>query len=488
MENNKYPKVVIFGRTNVGKSTLFNCLTEKRMALASDIEGTTRDSIIGEVEWENKCFELIDTGGIMDLRFLDQSKTQKKKQEKEKGESADTVDDIDMQVQHQASDYIEKASMILFLVDSRDGILPQDKKMILMIKKMLPNTKNVLLVANKVDSEKQRKELAEFNKLGIGEPVPVSAVSGSGTGDLLDTILEKFEDLDIELGPRCEVEVQKKIDSINVGIVGKPNVGKSSLINSILGEERIIVSSVAHTTREPQNTYIEYKDEIINLIDTAGISKSGQKSAKHIKTKNTLEKLSITKTLSSLANADICLLMIDIKEGITHQEARIVQKIIENKISIIIVANKWDLVEDKDTKEYTRVIYDHLPFVRWAPIQFVSALTGSKVHNILDLVLEVSEARKTMVSDNALSKFLQKIIKRHKPAKAKGTKHPYVYELRQVNTDPPRIIVRIGSKDTIHFSYVRFIENRIREKFGFLGTPLNMSIEKNKRVHGQEEK
>jgi GTPase len=485
---NKYPKIVIFGRTNVGKSTLFNCLTEKKLALASDIEGTTRDSIIGEVEWDNKCFELIDTGGIMDLKFLNQSKTAKKKLEKTKMDFVDTVDDIDMQVQQQASDYIKKAKLILFVVDARDGVMPQDKEMILIIKKMLPNIKNVLLVANKVDSLKQRKELAEFNKLGIGEPIAISATTGSGTGDLLDIIVDKFKELKIKTIPRCEVEAQKKIDSINVGIIGKPNVGKSSLINSILEEDRIIVSSVAHTTREPQNTYIEYKDEIINLIDTAGISKRGQKSAKHLKTKNTLEKLSITKTLSSLANADICLLMIDINDGITHQEARIVQSIIENRISLIIVANKWDLIEHKDTKEYTSFIYDHLPFVRWAPIQFVSALTGSKVHNILDLVLEVDKARKTQVSDNALSKFLQKIIKRHKPAKAKGTKHPYVYELRQINTNPPKILVRIGSKDTIHFSYVRFIENRIREKFGFLGTPLNMSIEKNKRVHGQEEK
>jgi len=484
----KYPKVVIFGRTNVGKSTLFNCLTEKKLALASEIEGTTRDSIIGEVEWDNKCFKLIDTGGIMDLKFMDQSKTAKKKIQKSEINSIETVETINMKVQQQASDYIKKAKLILFMIDSRDGILPQDKEMVLTMKKMLPDTKNILLIANKVDSPKQRKELAEFNKLGIGEPIPVSAISGVGTGDLLDIIIDKFKKLKIKIGPRGEKEVLKKIDSINIGIVGKPNVGKSSLINSILGEERIIVSSVAHTTREPQNIYIEYNKKTINLIDTAGISRRGQQSAKHIKRKNTLEKLSITKTLSSLANADICLLMIDINEGITHQEARIVQSIVENKISLIIVANKWDLIEHKDTKTYTRSIYDSLPFVRWAPIQFVSALTGSKVQNILDLILEVDKARKIEVSDNALSKFLQKIIKRHKPAKAKGTKHPYVYELRQIKTDPPKILIRIGSKDTIHFSYVRFIENRIREKFGFLGTPLNMSIEKNKRVHGQEEK
>lgn len=485
---NKYPKVVIFGRTNVGKSTLFNCLTEKRMALASDIEGTTRDSIIGEVEWDNKCFSLVDTGGIMDLRFLDQSKAKKKKSIKTIEDSSDSIDNIDMKVQHQASDYVKKAKLILFVVDAHDGILPQDKEMILMVKKMLPSTENILLVVNKVDSPKQRRDIAEFNKLGIGEPIPVSSISGSGTGDLLDIIIKKIKELKIKIGPRSEEELQKKIDSINVGIVGKPNVGKSSLINAILGEERIIVSSTAHTTREPQNTYIQYREETINLIDTAGISKRGQQSAKHIKKRNTLEKLSITKTLSSLANADICLLMIDVNEGITHQEARIVQEIVDNKISLIIVANKWDLIEHKDTKTFTASIYDSLPFVRWAPIRFISALTGSKVHNILDLILEVDKARKTEISDNALSKFLQKIIKRHKPSKAKGTKHPYIYELRQRNSNPPRILIRIGSKDTIHFSYVRFIENRIREKFGFLGTPIRMSIQKNKSVHGQEEK
>lgn len=483
-----YPKVVIFGRTNVGKSTLFNCLTEKKLALASAIEGTTRDIITTEIEWENKCFSLVDTGGIMDLKFLDQSNTQKKKDKKERADKTETIEDIDRQVQHKASDYLHKADIILFVVDVRDGLLPQDKEMVLTLKKMTQGKSNILLVANKADNPAQRKEISDFNKLGLGEPIPVSASTGSGTGDLLDIILDKFKELGIKLIPREEEERQKKIDSVNVAIIGKPNVGKSSLVNSIIGEEKIIVSSVAHTTREPQNTYIEYNNEIINLIDTAGISKRGQKSAKQIKVKNALEKLSITKTLKSLRGADICLFMIDIKEGITHQEARIVQKIVESQVSIIIVANKWDLIEDKDTKTNSALIYDSLPFIRWAPIQFISAKTGSKVHNVLDLVLEVDKARKTTIADNALSKFLQKIIKRHKPAKAKGTKHPYIYELRQISTNPPRILLRIGSKDTIHFSYVRFIENRIREKFGFLGTPLKMSIEKNKRVHGQEEK
>lgn len=479
-ESKKAAQVVIFGRTNVGKSTLFNCLTEKNKALVSNVEGTTRDSIIGEIEWGKKYFEIIDTGGIMDLKHLSRTK----KERKQALQHTNGVEDIDNKVQQQARDYIMNADLILFLVDSKDGILPQDKEMAMQLKKILPNTEHVVLVANKADSPMQRKTTAEFNKLGFGEPIAISAATGSGTGDLLDFVLERFRKLKIKTTKKPKEETEKKIDAINVNLIGKPNVGKSSLINSILGEERIIVSPVAHTTREPQDTYIEYQGKIINLIDTAGISKRGRKEAKRGKTKNELDKLSITKSLSSLNRTDICLLVIDINEGITLQESKIVEEIIKNRASLLIVANKWDLVEEKDTKAYTEMIRDHFPFIKWAPIQFVSAKTGSKVHNVLDLVLQIAEARKTEISENALSKFLQKIIHKHRPAKAKGTKHPYIHELKQSYTNPPKFSVRIGAKDTLHFSYVRFIENRIREKFGFFGTPIGMEILKNKRVHG----
>lgn len=473
-KTNEKPLVVIFGRTNVGKSTLFNCLTEKHKALVSSIEGTTRDSNIGEVEWQGKSFALIDTGGIIDIKFLADKKIKDS--------------DIDAKVQQQAKNYIKKAALIIFLVDTRDGLLPQDREMALLVKKLLPTDKKIILVANKADSPALRKEVSEFNKLALGEPIAISAANGSGTGDLLDEITKNLKKVRIKKETKKETEststeaiLNKKI---NVAIIGKPNVGKSSLINAILGEERIIVSSTPHTTREPQDTLIEHNGYGINMVDTAGISKQGQKGARQTKLKNTLEKLSIAKSLKILNKAQIALLLIDINEGITHQEAKLVEEILERKVSLIIVANKWDLVAERDTKIYKEKIYSSLPFVQWAPIQFISARTGEKVNKILDLIIAVAEERQTEVSENGLSKFLAKIIKIHKPAKAKGTKHPHITNFKQTNTNPPIFSITIGSKDTIHFSYLRFIENRLREKFGFLGTPITIFVDQKKHVHG----
>jgi GTPase len=229
---------------------------------------------------------------------------------------------------------------------------------------------------------------------------------------------------------------------------------------------------------------IEYKNYRINLVDTAGISKQGQKGARQQKLKNTLEKLSIEQSIKTLRRAQIALLVIDINEDITHQDAKLVEEILDQKVSIIIVANKWDLIEERDTKIYTKKIYSSFPFIQWAPIQFVSAHSGEKVQKIMDLIIAVSEGRATQVSENALSKFLGKIVKIHRPAKAKGTKHPHISSFIQVGNNPPLFSIHIGSKDTLHFSYIRFIENRLREKFGFLGTPITVFIDQKKHVHG----
>ncbi|RLC38974.1 ribosome biogenesis GTPase Der [Candidatus Falkowbacteria bacterium] len=464
------PSVVLFGRTNVGKSSLFNCLTEKRKALISNIEGTTRDANIGEVNWRGKNLELIDTGGIMDLKYLTEKKTK--------------TTDIEAKVQTRARDYIERADLILFLVDTKAGLLPQDKQMALYLKKILPFTDNIILVANKTDSPKLRREIAEFNKLSLGEPLPISAITGSGTGDLLDEIVKKIRKLKI---PSPSIIKNDEKETINVSIIGKPNVGKSSLVNAILENDKNIVSPTPHTTREPQDTLIEHNGALINLIDTAGISKKGQKGAKRLKVKNTLEKFSITKSLKTLKNSDIALLMLDINKTITHQDAKLVEEIVKTKTSLIVIANKWDTVKERNTKLYTQKIYTYLPFIKWAPIQFTSALTGEKVKKVLDIALKVSEERKTEIQANPLNKFLSRIVKKHAPAKGKGTKHPYVYELKQMGANPPIFAIRIGAKDNIHFSYLKFIENRLREKFGFLGTPLKMCIEKNKKIHGKKE-
>ncbi|MBU4600611.1 GTP-binding protein, partial [Patescibacteria group bacterium] len=337
-----------------------------------------------------------------------------------------------------------------------------------------------------------------------------SASSGSGTGDLLDIIIKQLpaqspitspltpllnrreepsgegddeDNLPSYLGGAgggTDMKAPDGASEVKVCIIGKPNVGKSSLINSILGYERVIVSAAPHTTREPQDTKIEYNNQIINLIDTAGINRKGTKT-------DGLEKYGIEKSLSALSKSDIALLVLDINKNITHQDAKLVEEIFDRKKSLIIVANKWDLIEERDTKRYTQYIYAQFPFARFAPIQFTSALTGEKTKKVLDLVLEIKEQRGKKLGDSQLNKFLVKIVKRHKPAKAKGTKHPRIYELKQTRSDPPKFELRIGPKDTLHFSYVRFIENRLREQYGFMGTPLTTRITKGRVVHGMHD-
>lgn len=464
------PLVVICGRTNVGKSTLFNCLTEKRQALVSNISGTTRDSNLGKVEWDGAEFRLVDTAGIVDYRYLRGMKIE---------------DNLDGRVQAQAISYLEKADLILFLADAKAGLMPEDRELSLEIKKKEKYSKKTLLVASKVDTLRHGADAAQFNKLGLGEPFLISAVSGLGTGDLLDVIIkklklkkikkEKFLDFEEE-EKKKEKELEDRNEEITVCLVGKPNVGKSSLLNSILGYERVIVSPIAHTTRESQDTKIEYKEKVIKLVDTAGMSRHGKKSAG-------LEKHGIDDSLSSLNKADIALFVIDLSEEITHQDLKIISEISERRKSLIIIANKWDKIKPKDQKHWTEIIYDRMPFVGFAPIQFISAKTGEKVGKIMDIVIEIAEQRKLQLSDSQCNKFLQHIVKIHKPSKGKGFKTPRIYEFKQIKTDPPLFTLRIGPNDDLHFSYVRFVENRLRERHGFLGTPIHIKISKAKKSH-----
>lgn len=462
----KLPLIVLFGRTNVGKSTLFNCLIEKKQAITADIEGTTRDSNINIVEWGGKKFELVDTGGIMDLKYLTEKKLK--------------TDDIEARVQKQARDFLSEADLILFLVDSRTGLLPQDRQMATVIKKNPKLTKKTLVIANKSDNMKLRTESAEFNKLGLGEPIPVSAANGSGTGDMLDIVIEKIKSPKKQAREKSQSKTEEKKPTINICIIGKPNVGKSSLLNSILGYERVIVSDVAHTTREPQDTDILYKDNELKLIDTAGISKKGTKT-------KGLQKFGIEKSLKALKNSDIALLVIDVNEKITHQDLKLIQEITDRKASFIIVANKWDLIKEKNTKEFSDYIYGKMPFAKYVPIQFTSALTKSKVNKILDLILKIKEQREKKIGDTQLDRFIKKLVKIHKPPKAKGTKRPRIYDLKQVHVDPPKFEVKIGAKDTLDNSYLRFIENRLREKYGFIGTPITVYVNQNPKIHGKHE-
>jgi len=462
MKNNEdnSPLVVICGRTNVGKSTLFNCLTEHNQALVSNIAGTTRDSNLGEVEWASCSFRLIDTAGILDWRHLLTKKN--------------PANDIDTQTQKQARSYLDRADLILLLVDAKAGLLPEDKELAVVIKKKSNYKNKTLLVANKVDAFKLASETAQFNKLALGEPLIISAANGLGTGDLLDIIVDKLKKSKKIIKPiKSAPEENQKI---NVCIIGQPNVGKSSLLNSILGYNRVIVSPIPHTTREPQNTEITYKDYKINLIDTAGISKQGKKSTG-------LEKPGILKSLKALNQADIALLVIDISQPLTRQDAKLIQEIADRQKSLVFIANKWDRVEIRETKKWTEVLYDKFPFAAWAPIQFISAKTGEKVNKILDLIITIAEQRKLSLSDSQTDKFLKNVVKIHRPAKGKGLKAPRIYEFRQIKTNPPAFILRIGPNDDLHFSYVRFVENRLRERHGFLGTPINITITKERKSH-----
>ncbi|MFA5184778.1 MAG: ribosome biogenesis GTPase Der [Patescibacteria group bacterium] len=452
------PLVAICGRTNVGKSTLFNCLTEKRQALVSDIAGTTRDSNLGIVEWANSAFDLVDTAGLLDSRALSTGKI--------------STDDIDSQTQKQARAYLDQADMILFLVDTKTGLLPEDKALAAGLKRNAKYRKKILVVANKVDSFKIASEAAQFNKLGLGEPFIISAASGLGTGDLLDIIIDRLD----KDRKNKKIPTNAAEKTVNACIIGKPNVGKSSLLNAILGYERVIVSPMPHTTREPQNTEIVYRGQRITLVDTAGISKQGHKSSG-------LEQYGIQKSLRSLDKADIALLVLDVSEPITHQDAKLIQEIVERGKSLFFIANKWDLVKMRDPKKMSEIIYDKLPFATWAPIQFISAKTGEKVNKLLDLILTIGDQRKLTLSDSQCEKFMKAVVKIHKPAKGKGLKAPRLYEFRQTKSNPPAFILRIGPNDDLHFSYVRFMTNRLRERHGFTGTPLHIRVTKDKKSH-----
>ncbi|MBN2854555.1 ribosome biogenesis GTPase Der [Patescibacteria group bacterium] len=457
-DKRELPLVALYGRTNVGKSTLFNCLTEKKQALVSNISGTTRDSNVGVVEWNNSAFEIVDTAGIIDYRYL--------------GKKIKS-DDLDEMVQAQAISYLEKASLLIFLADAKAGLMPEDVELARAINRSEKYKKKTILVINKVDNLKVETESAQFNKLGLGEPFSISAVSGLGTGDLLDLIVDK---IDKKRKNKLKESAKEKEDQINVCLVGKPNVGKSSLLNSILGYERVVVSPIAHTTRESQDTKITFKDKAIRLIDTAGISRQGKKG-------KGLEKFGIEKTFNSLERTDIALLMLDLSQEITHQDLKIIEEINNRRKSLMIIGNKWDKVEDRDTKKWTEFLRNRMPFVAYAPIQFISAKTGEKVSKIMDIILEIAEQRKLMLSPSQTEKFLKRVVKIHRPAKGKGTKPPRIYEFVQEKNNPPLFKLRIGPSDDLHFSYVRFMENRLRERHGFLGTPINIRVTKDKKSH-----
>ena len=387
MENS----VVIIGRANVGKSTLFNKLSEKRQAMVSDIPGTTRDLKYMKISWQGKEFELIDTGGFLAAQKKPLKKLTKKEQKKFKQQA---VDDIDRQVEQQARRALAQSNIVLFVVDAKEGLNPQDRQIANYLRKA--KDKQVVLVINKCDNPKIREQVAEFHKLGLGEPVLVSAANGSGTGDLLDLVT-------------CQMTKNKqfkteKDEVIKVSILGKPNVGKSSLLNSLIGKDKVIVSDIPHTTREPNDTLISYQDNQILLVDTAGIRRKAKVA------RQSLEEAGVKMSIQSLKKSDLALLVLDLSQPISHQDLQLGKLIAESSVSVIMVANKYDLLKEKGenlVKEQTQAIYSNFPHLVWAPVVFTSAKTGWNVKKILKLILETKQQAELQLPQSALNRFLK---------------------------------------------------------------------------------
>jgi GTP-binding protein len=440
------PIVAIVGRPNVGKSTLFNRVVGQRLAITHEVPGTTRDRLYAEAEWNGVTFILVDTAGL-------EVQSSKLKAQKTLG------NDLMAQVRAQAQIAIAEADVILFLVDVKDGLTASDEEVAQVLRR---TAKPVLLAVNKAESQARREVAVEFYALGLGELYPISALHGTGTGDLLDQVVGAF--------PMEEEE--EELEAVKIAIVGRPNVGKSSLLNKILGQERSIVHDVPGTTRDAIDTQLEWEGESLVLIDTAGIRRKGS-------IQRGVEKYSVLRALRAINRADVVLLLIDAVEGATAQDAHIAGYILEEAKSVVVVVNKWDLVE-KDTytmQIYVEHVYTVLRFLDYVPMLFISALTGQRVDQVLPTALRVQDARLIRISTAELNRILQEAVARHSPPSKAGKRLKFYYAT-QARVDPPTFVFFVNDPHLVHFSYERYLENRLREYYGFLGTPLRLSFRK----------
>lgn len=445
-------QVAIVGRPNVGKSTLFNRLVGERRAIVGDEPGITRDRIYGEVEWVGNRFSLIDTGGIVP--------------------DDDAV--IPANILKQAGRAIEDSELLIWVVDARAGITQLDEELASLLRS---TGKRVLIAANKTDSAKLENESTEFYRFGFYDVFPISAEQGIGIGDLLDRVVETLDHKPIE-----QEDEPAGRGELRLAIVGRPNVGKSSLLNQILGEDRVIVSPVAGTTRDAIDTLLETPERNFRIIDTAGIRRKG-------KTDEMAEKLSVIMARKSLERADVAIVIIDAEEGVTALDATIAGYAVDAGCSIIIAVNKWDIVKDKETStafEFERSLRDRMKFLDWAPVITISALTGQRVERILPLVLRADEARNRRVSTSQLNDFFERAISQPRggtapsPGKS-GFSRLKVQYLTQAGIRPPTFVLfTSGGKPGLHFSYERYLLNRLREEFDFFATPLRI-VEKHKQ-------
>ena len=437
----KKPVVAVVGRPNVGKSTLFNVLAGEMISIVKDTPGVTRDRIYADCTWLDKAFTLIDTGGI----------------------EPDSRDIILAQMREQAEIAIATADVIIFIVDVRQGLTDSDSKVADMLRK---SRKPVILAVNKVDSfAKFGNDVYEFYNLGIGDPIPISAASRLGLGELLDAVVAHFPE---------DTGEEEDDDRPRIAIVGKPNVGKSSIVNKLLGENRVIVSNIAGTTRDAVDTEIVHNGTEYVFIDTAGLRRKN-------KIKEELERYSIIRTVTAVERADVVLVVIDATEGVTEQDAKIAGIAHDRGKGIIIVVNKWDAIEknDKTIYEYTNKIKTILSFVPYAEYVFVSAQTGQRLNKLYDLIDMVRENQTMRIQTGVLNEIMTEAVDLQQPPSDKG-KRLKLYYMTQVAVKPPTFVVFVNDKELMHFSYTRYLENRIRDAFGFRGTALKFIIRERK--------
>lgn len=444
------PIVALVGRPNVGKSTLFNRVAGQRLAIVEDLPGTTRDRQYADAEWTHASFTLVDTGGL-DLG------TTSRASEAIPGpaEIVSSSSEFRREIRQQAEIAIAEADAIVFLVDARDGITAGDMD----VAEVLRQTrKPVIVAANKADSEERRLSAVEFYELGLGEPFPISAIHGIGVGDLLDAVVEQLP----------VVAEEEDDDALKIAIVGRPNVGKSSLLNKILGQDRAIVSTVPGTTRDAIDTELQWHGERIVLIDTAGIRRRGR-------IERGAEKYSVIRALRAVQRADVVALLIDATQGVTAQDSHIAGYVLEEWKSIMVLVNKWDAVaKDSHTMhEFTQRVRADLKFLDYVPVLFISALTGQRVGKVIPLAQRISAERQVRIPTSQLNKMLQDAIVRHQPPSKGGKRLRFLYAT-QPETSPPTFVVFVNDHRLVHFSYQRYLENRIRELYRFEGTPVKL--------------
>lgn len=428
------PLVALVGRPNVGKSALFNRLVGERSAIVEDLPGTTRDRLYGEFEWRGRSVAVVDTGGIV----------------------PGAGEEIEESIFDQARLAIDEADVIVFLVDLKAGVTPVDEEIADLLRR---TAKPVILVANKADNVRQELHAVEFHELGLGDPVPLSALRGLGTGDLLDLIVAEL--------PPGEV-AEEAVEAARIAIVGRPNVGKSSLVNALTGKKRTIVSATPGTTRDAIDTLVDFEGQAVVLVDTAGIRRRG-------KIGTGIERYSVVRAMRAIDRADVAVLVIDATEPLTAQDAHVAGFVQDQGKGLVVAVNKWDLVtkESHTMAQFERAIREELKFMPYVPVVFISAKSGQRIDNVLNLALSIERERSKRIPTGVLNETVRRALAEHQPPSFRGRQVKMFY-VTQVAVNPPTFVVKVNDPELVHFSYRRFLENRLREKFGFFGTPIRI--------------